>query len=189
MPDDPQRPYQTYTYPLASADALAWRTIRNDWSVPEKLFGLGLIALAGLGLAAMPEELVGKPFDARFIICFGVSLALTYALFRAVIALNDRRLARNDIPALRMVTLEDWVDHLDERWAGGRRSVALEMISSVLETATHVFVQSHGAVIIIPAAAFASAAEKQAFAVNLEAMAQEVPSWASTDWASPNTPD
>jgi hypothetical protein len=70
-----------------------------------------------------------------------------------------------------------------------RVEVALEMISSVLETATHVFVQSHGAVIIIPAAAFASAAEKQAFAVNLEAMAQEVPSWASTDWASPNTPD
>ncbi len=189
MLDDPQRPYQTFTYPLTSADALAWRIMRNDWSVAEKLFGLGLIALAGLALAAMPEELVGKPYDARFIICFSVSLALTYALFRAVIALNDRRLARNDIPALRTVTLEDWVDHLDERWDGGRRSVALEMINSVLETATHVFVQSHGTVIIIPAAAFASAAEKQAFAVNLKEMAQEVPSWASTGAANPDAPD
>ncbi len=189
MPDNPQRPFEIYTYSQTSADALAWRKLRNDWSLSEKLFGLFMVALGGLVLAALPEEWVGQPYNARFIICFGVSLALAYALFRLLIELNDRRLARRDIPALRMVTLEDWVDHLDERWAGGRRSVALEMIGPVLETATHVFVQNPGVVIIIPAAAFVSAAEKQAFAVNLEAMATRSRLGRQHDGTSPNTPD
>ncbi len=167
------RPYCTYKYELTAKDALAWRTLRNDWSLAEKLFGLCLIALGGFVLAALPEGLVGEPYDLRFILCLGVNFAAIYALFRAAIALNDRRLSRRDIPASRHVILEDWVDHLDERWEGGRRSVALEMMGPVLDTPGHVFVQGPSAVIIIPSAAFASAVEKQAFAVNLEDLADK----------------
>lgn len=175
MKHEPQ-PYCTYQYELTAKDALAWRTLRNDWSVTEKLFGLCLLALGGFVLAVLPERLAGEPYDLRFILSLGAALTFSYALFRAAIAFNDRRLARRDIPAPRMITLEDWVDHLDERWQGGRRSVALEMMGPVLDTPGHVFVQGPSAVIIIPAAAFDSPAEKQAFAVNLEELADK---WAS----------
>ena len=177
MPDNPQRPYKTYAYTLTADDALAWRQLRNDWSTGEKLFGLTAAIALGLFLAVLPETLIGAPFDLRFVAALVAVYLPGYGLFRAVIGLNDRRLARRDIPAPRHVILEDWVDHLDERWEGGRRSVALEMIGPVLDTPGHVFVQGPGTVYIIPAAAFDGPAEKQAFATNLEEMADK---WAST---------
>lgn len=177
MPETAQRPYRTYAYDLTSADALAWRRLRNDWSAGELAFGFVLIALIGAALAFLPEPLVGSPYGPRFIAVLAVAFAFGYGLFRLVIDLNDRRLARRDIPLARQVILEDWVDHLDERWEGGRRSVALEMMGPVLETPDHVFVQGPSAVIIMPAAAFGSPAEKKAFAANLEEMADD---WAAT---------
>lgn len=177
MPETAQRPCHTYTYDLTSADALAWHRLRNDWSAGELAFGFVLTVVIGATLAFLPEPLVGSPYEPRFIAALAVTFALGYGFFRLAIDLNDRRLARRDIPAPRQVILEDWVDHLDERWEGGRRSVALEMMGPVLETPDHVFVQGPSAVIIIPAAAFGSPAEKQAFAANLEETAD---AWAAT---------
>jgi hypothetical protein len=180
MNQDKQKPYQTYHYQLTSNDMLAWRTLRNDWSTGEKIFGITLVIICSFILALLPEPWVGAPYDMRFLLLFGATIILTYAIFRLCIAYNDRRLSRCDIPAPRQMILEDWVDHLDERWEGGRRSLALEMIGKVVETPSHVFVQSHGPVIIVPAAAFASANEKYAFAANLEQQSKEAPSWSGT---------
>ena len=177
MPETAQRPYQTFTYTLTTADALVWRKLRTDWSKWEMLFGGALTVAVGLILAALPEAWIGVPYDPRFVAALALGLASGYGLFRLVIELNDRRIARRDIPAPRKVILEDWVDHLDERWEGGSRSVALEMMGPVLDTPGHVFIQGPGKVIIIPAAAFASASEKQTFVTVLEKLADE---WAAS---------
>jgi hypothetical protein len=175
-----QQPYRTYHYQLTSKDMLAWRSLRNDWSFGEKLFGLALIVASGSTLALLPEAWVGTPYNTRFLLALCLNFTLVYGLFRLIIALNDRRLAHRDIPHPRQFILEDWVDHLDERWDGGRRSIALEMIGKVLETPAHVYVQTHGPVMIIPATAFESSADKYAFASNLEEMSKEAPSWSRT---------
>lgn len=173
MSGETPQPRRVYAYRLTADDALAWRRLRNDWSAGEKAFGFALALLVGTLLAALPENLVGTPWEARFVFALAVGLSLGYYLFRLLIALNDRRLARRDIPAPRHVTLEDRTDRLDECWAGGRRSVTLRAMGPVLETPGHAFVQGPGVVIVIPAAAFTGAVNKRAFVADLETRADD----------------
>lgn len=173
MSDNARQPARTYAYWLTADDALAWRQLRNDWSTGEKAFGFALAVLLGALLTVLPENLIGAPYDLRFVAALAIVFTLGYGLFRLLIALNDRRLARRDVPTPRRVRLEDWIDRLDECWDGGRRSVSLPRMGPVIETSGHVFVQGPGATIVIPAAAFANAAEKRAFVVNLEKLADD----------------
>lgn len=173
MPEKSPQPLRTFAYRLTAEDALAWRQLRNDWSTGEKAFGFALAVLLGALLAVLPENMIGAPYDLRFVIALTIVFALGYGLFRLLIALNDRRLARRDVPTPRQVRLEDWIDRLDECWGGGRRSVSLQRMGPVIETSGHVFVQGPGATIVIPAAAFADAAGKRAFVVNLEKLADD----------------
>lgn len=171
MQENTPLPLRAYSYQLTSADALAWRKLRDDWSAWEKLFGLALACGLAVLLAALPESWIGAPYELRFVAAFAAIFAPGYGLFRLLIELNDRRLARRDIPAPRKIRLEDWGGHLDECWVGGRRFVTLEKMGPVLDAKSHIFVQGPGTVIIIPAAAFANAGDKRAFAANLEAKA------------------
>lgn len=148
-------------------DALALLRLRREWPDRAKL-AFGLACLAGGALAGVlaPEGWL-----------FPVFLAVEAALIALIFLGRDlmrRRRARRMVPVPRPAVLEEWVDCIagSEITTGEEDYLSPELIGEVLLTPSHLFIRNFASAIVVPRQAFADAAEAEAFAAHLRALAR-----------------
>mgnify|MGYP000583818177 CR=1 FL=1 len=166
--NDPHRPIRTLAYRLTFADALAYEQLPRKLTGFRKFAVIVWLALAGVGLALLPESVAGAEHSLRWWIAGFALLAVQFILLVVAYNIRMRRRARKRIPAACDVELAEWGDHLHERRGGRDVFVSPETIARVIRTERHVFIDAPDDVLIVPASAFETENEMAAFAETWE---------------------
>lgn len=144
-------------YTLTQQDALAYENLRGELPGPQRVLYFLWLGLAGLLLAALPEDIAGPTWSTRFFIVGTVLIGLQYLLFLGARALLRRNRARHRYPQPATVTLERAADHFVITENGKPRMVRFEDIGMLLPTASHLFMAVGDDLVIVPMAAFSNA--------------------------------
>lgn len=168
----PLPPNAVLRYRLSPADALAWER-RNPVEKKRKRGVMAGAVFAGILLLSvtsrhLPAWLSNLHSNALAVAILFLPLALALAIQSAETRRRARRAVADEVEA----TLEVWDRRLVETRADRTEPVVLgaQALRDVIETPDHIFLQSRGATIILPARAFADAKAKDAFAGHWEAM-------------------
>jgi hypothetical protein len=144
-------------YTLTRQDALAYENLRGEMPGPQRVLYFLWLGLAGLLLAALPEDIAGTTWSARFFIAGTVLIGAQYLLFLGARALLRRNRARHRYPQPTTVKLERADDHFIVTENGKQRIVRFEAIGMLLPTASHLFIAVERDLVIVPMAAFSDA--------------------------------
>ena len=158
------KPRRLRRYRLEPADALAYE------SLPRELAGWRLIAFmawmasAGGVLAALPEGLVGSPWEWRLIAAGAAFVAIFWLASLALRQLLARIRAHRRLPRAVMAELAEFNDCLRETIDGVTREMTATEIGVVHVLPDLIVVESRRHAILVPASAFDDADDKGAFA-------------------------
>jgi hypothetical protein len=144
-------------YTLTRQDALAYENLRGEMPGPQRVLYFLWLGLAGLLLAALPEEIAGTTWSTRFFIVGTVLIGVQYLLFLGARALLRRNRARHRYPQPATAELERADDHFVVTENGKQRIVRFEDIGMLLPTAKHLFMAVGHDLVIVPMVAFSDA--------------------------------
>lgn len=152
-------------FTLGPGDALAWEKASPRLRRRDRV-AVGAALFAGIGLV----KVIGAQFEGlHWLHSLPMALALI-AMPASAVMLSQRYArmlrAREQLPEPVAVTVEVGPDRVSERMEGRKAPVAIgaKSLRAVVETRGHVFLWNGTDVVILPAAAFADAAAKSAFA-------------------------
>jgi hypothetical protein len=144
-------------YTLTQQDALAYENLRGELPGPQRVLYFLWLGLAGLLLAALPQDIAGTTWSARFFIAGTVLIGVQYLLFLGARALLRRNRARYRYPQPATVKLERADDHFIVTENGKQKLVRFEDIGMLLPTANHLFMAVGHDLVIVPMGAFGDA--------------------------------
>lgn len=170
-------PMRVAHYRLDWRDALAWGALPREMQGWRK--GVMLLWLAGAGvvLALLPQGVVGEEGSVRYYVVLIGLLALQYGVATLVLTAHRHLRARRLFPAPVQVALQFWGDHLVETRSdrSSPQVIVPEFCGSFIATQTHMFVPYlRDQVLIVPLAAFTSAADMKAEAAAYEELWAEI---------------
>mgnify|MGYP001049358372 CR=1 FL=1 len=166
-------PLLQLTYTLTTADALAYEVLPREMVGWRKLLFFLWLGSVGAIIALLPPEWVGTEWGWQFwLVAIGL-MGLAWLLAAAAMTVSRHLAARRRLPSPATVELKQWPDHLEIVTAGRQSFVAYETIAAVTTTPTHVFVTAPPQVVILPASAFASAAEMASFGEEIDRLSRE----------------
>jgi hypothetical protein len=169
MQIEPAQPMLRLDYQLGFADALAYESRPRELRGWRKLVFFVWIALAGAGVALLPEGWTSGEGDWRFWF-YGLGFAsILYGIAVVVMTFHDRLRAQRRLPRPVDVVLEQWGDHLAVTENGGMRFIAFETISTAYASVSHAIIVVENDVVIVPRRAFAEPGDMEAFAAFLDA--------------------
>lgn len=170
-------PMRVAQYRLDWRDALAWQTLPREMQGWRKAVMLLWLAAAGVVLALLPQEFVGAEGSLRYYAVLIGLLAVQYGLATLILTAHRHLQARRWFPAPVQVELQFWGDHLVESRSDlpTPQVIVPEFCGSFIATRTHMFVPYlRDQVLIVPLAAFTSAADMKAEAAAYEELWAEM---------------
>ena len=170
-------PMRVAQYRLDWRDALAWETLPREMRGWRKAVMLLWLAGAGVVLALLPQEVVGAEGSVRYYAMLIGLLAVQYGVATLALTAHRHLLARRWFPAPVQVELQFWGDHLVETRSvrPTPQVIVPEFCGRFIATQTHMFVPYlRDQVLIVPLAAFTSAADMKAEAAAYEELWAEM---------------
>ena len=164
-------------YRLDWRDALAWETVPREMRGRRKAVMLLWLAGAGVVLALLPEGVVGGEGSVRYYAMLVGLLAVQYGIAMLFLTAHRHLRARRWFPVPVQVDLQFWGDHLEETRSDrpSPQVIVPEYCGNFITTPTHMFVPYlRDQVLIVPLAAFASAADMKAEAAAYEELWAEM---------------
>lgn len=164
-------------YRLDWRDALAWETVPREMRGRRKAVMLLWLAGAGVVLALLPDEFVGAEGSLRYYAVLIGLLAVQYGIAMLFLTAHRHLRARRWFPVPVQVDLQFWGDHLVETRSDrpSPQVIVPEYCGNFITTPTHMFVPYlRDQVLIVPLAAFASAADMKAEAAAYEELWAEM---------------
>jgi len=163
-----------WSYELTAKDALAYLRLRRPlpgWQ--KRVFGAVFLGW-GAAVALLPQAVAGPWGSPRFVLILAGGATLGAVVVLALRGALRRRKAAQMVPVPRPAVFEEWVDCVAATEIGGTDEDYLspELIGEVVQTATHIFVRSHGTTLVVPTRAFANAAEAAEIVAHLRALAK-----------------
>jgi len=166
-------PLATYRYTLTRQDALAYENLRSELPGPQRVLFFIWLGLAGMLLAALPEEVAGPTWSLQFCAVGFALLALQYGLYVLARTVTRYIRARRRYPEPVEVSLEEHPDHLVVAENGKPRTVPFTEIGMILPTATHLFMAVGRDLVIVPQVAFGDAGGMTAMVEHIDGFMRE----------------
>lgn len=157
-------PHRVRRYRLEPADALAYESLPRELGGWRQIAFMAWMASAGAVLAALPESVVGSPWEWRLIAAGAATVAIFWLASLAWRRLLARWRAHRRLPRAVMAELAEFDDRLRETIDGVPREMAAGEIGVVHVLPTLIVVESRWHAILVPATAFDGAEDKADFA-------------------------
>ncbi len=154
-----------YEFTLTRADALAWVGLKRAATGWARWAYILWFASAGVALSVLPEAWVGAQGDQKHWIAFALAFGVQFVLLMGFLAVKRQWEARRLIPVPIPGWFQDRGDHLSGTAPDGSTlNLPPEMIGQIVETPTHLFFTTRGAVLILPDLVFRRGPDKHALA-------------------------
>lgn len=170
-------PMRVARYRLDWRDTLAWESLPREMRGWRKGVMLLWLAAAGVVLALLPQKFVGAEGSLRYYAILIGLLAVQYGIATLILTAHRHLRARQRFTAPAQVELQFWGDHLVETRSDrpAQQVIVPEFCGSFIATQTHMFVPYlRDQVLIVPLAAFTSAADMKAEAAACEELWAEM---------------
>lgn len=164
-------------YSLNWRDALVWEGLPGEVRGPQKAIYIGFQLAGGMvyGLAAdrLPDWIATLPHVLVLLVVMMVMHGL-WLIYRAAFR---RYRARRRIPHQTYCVFEDWGDHIYIHDARQEVSLSADLCRQMVVTPTHIFIDFADALVIVPAHAFDTSSQRDAFVAKWQRLEKEARDW------------
>jgi len=160
-------------YHLDWRDALAWEMLPAELSGRQKAIYISFPVAGGMAYGVIGENLPAWTFHIPYIIQILVVVAVMHGLWMAYFNLLQRQRARKRLPRRTYCVFEDWGDHIYIHNEFEEVSLSADLCRQTVVTPQHLFLDFTDPLVIVPATAFDSSAQLDAFVQKWERLCEE----------------